>query len=231
MNVPELVLHHQRLNQRAVQLRSTIERLRSQLASDPAADRLEAERQTVAGQHRELQVRLRRTESEVADQRSRLRAKERELMSGRIRNPSELMKLEQEVDGLKQAVRRAEDGELELMEEEERLERQLARLEQELRQAREASAAAAPELDAQLRQAETGLAAAEAERAEVWSQIPADWQQAYQRVSRRLAEPVAEVVDGRCSSCHVTVTSSGMQALRRAGLLLCDNCGRILVVT
>lgn len=214
-----------------MQLQGTIERLRSQLASDPAGDRLEAEARTLKERYRELQVRLRRTESEVAGQRSRLRAKERELMSGRIRNPGDLVKLEHEVEGLKQAVRRAEDGELELMEEEERLQRELARLEQELHQVRETSAAATPELNAQLRQAESGLAAAEAERAEIWGQIPADWQQTYQRVSRRLPEPVAEVVDGRCSRCHVTVTSSGMQTLRRAGLLLCDNCGRILVVT
>jgi hypothetical protein len=28
----------------------------------------------------------------------------------------------------------------------------------------------------------------------------------------------------------VSVTSNGMQVLRRGGLLLCDNCGRLLVV-
>ena len=36
-------------------------------------------------------------------------------------------------------------------------------------------------------------------------------------------------VCGQCRACRVAVTSSGMQALRRAALVQCDNCGRILV--
>ena len=46
----------------------------------------------------------------------------------------------------------------------------------------------------------------------------------------RQADPVAQVVGGQCQACRVQVTSSGMQTLRRAGLVHCDNCGRILVV-
>jgi predicted CXXCH cytochrome family protein len=38
------------------------------------------------------------------------------------------------------------------------------------------------------------------------------------------------VLHNQCQTCHVTVTSNGMQVLRRGGLVLCDNCGRILVV-
>jgi predicted nucleic acid-binding Zn-ribbon protein len=33
-----------------------------------------------------------------------------------------------------------------------------------------------------------------------------------------------------CAACHVTVTSSGMQILRKGDALVqCENCGRILV--
>jgi predicted nucleic acid-binding Zn-ribbon protein len=38
------------------------------------------------------------------------------------------------------------------------------------------------------------------------------------------------MADGQCQGCRVTVTSSGMQALRRGGLVYCENCGRILVI-
>ena len=54
-------------------------------------------------------------------------------------------------------------------------------------------------------------------------------QQAYLRV--RTHPPVAEVDHNQCLACHVTVTSSGMQALRKGeDIVHCDNCGRILVI-
>jgi predicted nucleic acid-binding Zn-ribbon protein len=53
-------------------------------------------------------------------------------------------------------------------------------------------------------------------------------QTAYSRMRMRPA--VAQVINGQCAACHVTVTSSGMQLLRKGeGLVHCENCGRILV--
>jgi predicted nucleic acid-binding Zn-ribbon protein len=72
------------------------------------------------------------------------------------------------------------------------------------------------------------LAAVEAERAETWEAIPAEFRAAYSRI--RLADPVAEVVNNQCQGCRVTVTSSGMQQLRRHVLVMCEHCGRILVM-
>jgi len=231
MNVPELALHHQRLDQRAAGLRTQIERLRVLLAGDPESDRLEREIAEADGARRDLDHRVREREREAETQRARLRGRERELMSGRIRNPTELLKLNEEVDHLKAAVRQQEDGELELMERQEALEADLARLGRELTAARARTAAATPELTERLGRLERELGEVEAERDATWEQIPPDWQVAYGRVRSRQADPVAEVVNGQCGACRVALTSSGMQAVRRAALLQCDNCGRILVVT
>src|SRR5262245_50221694 len=117
------------------------------------------------------------------------------------------------------------------METQENLETELARLAGELATARERTAAAAPGLRARQERLEAELGAVEADRDATWSQLPADWQAAYARVRSRTPDPVAEAVGGQCQACRVAVTSSGMQALRRAALVQCDNCGRILVVT
>jgi predicted nucleic acid-binding Zn-ribbon protein len=231
MNVPELALHHQRLDQRAALLRGQIERLREVLATDPVADRLERDVAAGEAERRELDLAVREREREAEAQRTRLRGRERELMSGRIRNPTELTKLNEEVDHLKAALRVHEDGELELMERQEALEVDLARLGRELVAARERTAAAAPELMERLERLERELAEVEAERDATWERVPADWQTAYRRVRSRQSDPVAEVVNGQCGACRVALTSSGMQAVRRAALIQCDNCGRILVVT
>jgi predicted nucleic acid-binding Zn-ribbon protein len=230
MNAPELALHHQRLDQRAGLLRGQAERLRVVLATDPEADRLEAELAATQAARRDVDLDVRRRERDAEEHRQRLRGRERELMSGRIRNPTELMKLNAEVDQLKAGLRKEEDAELELMERQETLEADQARLAAELAAARERTAAAAPQLLERLERLERELSEVEAERDATWEQVPQEWQQAYVRVRSRQADPVAEVLNGQCRACRVTVTSSGMQALRRAGLVQCDNCGRMLVV-
>lgn len=230
MNVPELALHHQRLDQRAGSLRSQIARVQVALAADPEAERLEREVAAAQAERREVELRVREREREAAAQRTRLRGRERELMSGRIRNPTELMKLNQEVEHLRAAVSQEEDAELELMERQEQLDADVARLEAELAAARERTAAATPGLRSRLEGLERDLGEVESERDATWDRLPPQWQEAYRRVRSRQADPVAEVAGGQCQACRVAVTSSGMQTLRRAGLLQCDNCGRILVV-
>ncbi|HXM56186.1 MAG TPA: C4-type zinc ribbon domain-containing protein [Candidatus Dormibacteraeota bacterium] len=230
MNAPELALHHQRLDQRAASLRGQIARIQAAMASDPEAERLEAEATAVHSQRRDVELGLREREREADAQRTRLRGRERELMSGRIRNPTELMKLNEEVEHLRSTASREEDAALELMDRQERLEADLERLGRELAAARERTAAAAPELRGRLERLERELQEVEAERDATWEQVQPEWQEAYRRVHSRQPDPVAHVVGGQCQACRVAVTSSGMQTLRRAGLLYCDNCGRILVV-
>lgn len=230
MNVPQLVLHHQRLEQRITSLRLQIERLEARLMGDPRVETLRGRLAELTASRRDLDLRLRDRDRQVEGQRSRLKSRERELMSGRIGNPTELMKLSQEVDHLKAAVTDEEDRELELMEEAERLESDQARLEADLRSAEEAGVQATPALRSELERGRAELGETEAERDAVWQSLPAAWQAEYRRLRDRLPNPAAEVVGGQCQACHVGVTSSGMQVLRRGGLLLCENCGRLLVV-
>ncbi len=230
MNPPELVLHHQRLDLRAAHLSSESGRLETRLATSPLADRLEAELEVVGTGQRELDLRLRDREREVGGHRDRVRQREKDLMSGRIRNPSELIKLGQEIAHMKAALSVEEDGELSLMETMEGLEAESGRLSRELEVARAQSAAEAPDLTSRLEAGRQELAAVESERTATWEAIPEEWREAYRRIRARHSNPVAEAIGNQCQACHVTLTSNGMQVLRRSGLLLCDNCGRILVV-
>jgi predicted nucleic acid-binding Zn-ribbon protein len=230
MNAPEIALHHQRLAARAAALRGHIQRHQAELSSDMEAEGLQRALEAAAAARRDLELRLLDRDRNVEAQRGRLRARERDLMSGRIKNPTELIKLDQEVRHLRTTLSSEEDAELELMEEQERLEREVERLERALEAARARTAEAAPALRERIAREEAELASAESETRSTWEQLPADWQGAYGRVAARVANPVAEVVGNQCQACRVTVTTNGMQVLRRAGLIQCDNCGRILVV-
>lgn len=230
MNVPELALRHQQLDARAVQMRAQIQHLEARLAENPEVEGLNGEVAAKDAARRDLEIRVRQRERDAETRRTRLKARERELMSGRIRNPSELVQLSREADQLRAALAKEEDAELQLMEEQERVEAELRRLQQQLEDARRRGEEAAPGQREAIVRLHSGLAETDAELEETWRQLPADWQAAYRRVAARVANPVAEVIRGQCQACHVAVTSNGMQVLRRAGLLLCDNCGRLLVV-
>lgn len=230
MNTPELALHHQRLEQRAAQLEADVRRVSAQLASNPEVERRARELEEAHQRRRELELRVRERDRDTEQQRSRVASRERELMSGRIGNPTELMKLSAEVDHLKQTLSASEDEELALLEDAERQDAELAALEAALDEVRTAAQSRTPDLEARLADARAALEATQAELAPTWEQLPEEWRVAYQRVKAQRSDPVAEAVDGQCQGCRVAVTSSGMQTLRRAGLVRCDNCGRILVV-
>jgi len=98
-----------------------------------------------------------------------------------------------------------------------------------LEEARKRSAEAAPTLRRDLESWQSELETVKADSAAIWSQVPLPAQNAYLRV--RVYPQVAEVDRNQCLACHVTVTSSGMQALRKGDeIVQCENCGRILVM-
>jgi uncharacterized protein len=229
VNSAQLLLRYQALADRESRLRESIEVSEQRLASDPTVAEKE-EALAAAQQAREaVAVRLRDSDREREAHRSRLRTRERELMSGRIRNPTELMQLNQEVQHLKASFAEEEDAELRLMEEGELAEQAVVEASERVQDARTRSAGDEPALRRDLESWQSELATVKADTETLWAQVPPAAQQAYLRV--RAHPPVAEVDRNQCLACRVTVTSSGMQVLRKGDdIVNCENCSRILVM-
>jgi uncharacterized protein len=230
MNAPELALHHQRLALRAAQVRNRLTHTEDQLAHDPVVSGLEEQLAAARDRRRHLELRLRQSDGEASARRARVRARRGELMSGRIRNPTELVKLTAEVDRLAGELAKEEDEELVLMQEAEELDAEVASLEKQLQEAEARREEARGPLESQRADLAGQLQQLESERDEAWASLPAEWSHAYEQASNRLRDPVAEVVNAQCQGCRVQVTSNGMQILRRGGLVRCDNCDRVLVM-
>ena len=229
MNSAQLLLRYQALVDRELALRESAESIERRLESDPEV----AEKEGILAEARAgkeaIAVRLRDSDREREAHRTRLRTRERELMSGRIRNPTELMQLSEEVAHLKSSFAIEEEAELAVMEEAESADESVKAALSGLAEAQREAAANEPGLRTELEEARAELVEVEREKTETWEQVPAPDQAAFQRV--RVRPSIAAVVSNQCSACHVTVTSSGMQVLRKGDALLqCDNCGRILVV-
>jgi uncharacterized protein len=230
MKPAQLLLTYMRLVERERELRDEIERVESLLASDPSVVHAE---QALAGareSQQAIQLRLRESDRERESNRTRLRARERELMSGRIRNPTELMQMSDEVQHMKARFAEEEEAELRLMEEGELADLAVLQASEHLQDTRTRSAGDKPALRRDLEAWQVELATVKADSQAVWGQVPPAAQNGYLRV--RAHPPVAEVDHNQCLACHVTVTSSGMQVLRKGDeIVQCDNCGRILVMS
>jgi uncharacterized protein len=224
----QLLLEHQRLVERERGLRDNIERANSRLESDPEVVEREETLVVARAAQEAAAARVRESDHEREAHRSRLRTREKELMSGRIRSPSELMQMSDEVKHMKERFAEEEEAEMKLMEEADAADEVLREATSQLEQARKQSASEEPEIRSELETWTTELAEVESERDVVWEQAPPAAQAVYSRMRMRPA--VAQVVNNQCSACHVTVTSSGMQKLRAGDELVhCENCGRILV--
>ena len=228
MKPAQLLLAYQRLVERERELRDEIERVESLLASNPDVATAEARLADARASQQTIQLRLRDSDRDREAHRTRLRSREKELMSGRIRNPTELMQMNEEVQHLKTSFADEEDAQLLLMEEGELADQAVVEASGALEDARSRSAADEPGLRRDLESMQSEIATVKADSAAAWAEIPAPFQTAFLRV--RAHPAVAEVERNQCLACRVTVTSSGMQILRKGEeVVQCDNCSRILV--
>ncbi len=229
MKAAQLLLAYQRLVERERVLREEVEQLESRLNADPEVVALEEALAQARAEQQAVALRLRESDREREAHRTRLRSREKELMSGRIRNPTELMQLSEEVQGMRARFAEEEEAELALMEESEAADIKVREATASLDDCRRRSKADEPALREELAGHRAELESVESEKKQLWAQLPPGFQSAYSRT--RVNPAVAEVDHNQCLACRVTVTSSGMQVLRKGDEVVhCDNCGRLLVI-
>ena len=147
------------------------------------------------------------------------------------KNNEQYRAFQHEIEFCEQEIRRHEDRILELMSESEPLDKNVKAAETSLaveKKQVEAEKAQAREKTAADQKA---LAELQARRAEIVKEITPSVLSNYERLRRsRRGIAVAEVVDGRCTQCHIGVRPQFMQELRRGDkVMCCESCGRILV--
>ena len=226
MKPAQLLFEHHRLVERERALRDDIARVTSRLESDPEVVELEARLAEARSAQEAMAARLRESDHEREAHHTKLRSREKELMSGRIRSPSELMQMSDEVSHMKARFAVEEADGLQLMEDADAADQAVRETGSNLEESRRRSAAENPGLKQDLETWIAELAEVEAERDHVWEQVPPVARTAYTRM--RMYPPVAQVVGNQCQACRVTVTSSGLQLLRKGSddLVHCEKIGR-----
>lgn len=219
------------------------DQLRHRLASLPERARLDEKlaeiaaleaRAAVVGEQRAAVGRdLERLEDEVATVEARRADTDRKLYGGAVNAARELQALQDELASLKRRQDSLEDDELELMEQAEPLDAELATLAAD-QAARDEEATA---LTAALAEAEVAVSAelerVVAEREDAVAGIEAPLLDEYDRLRRQLGGvAIARLVGTTCGGCHLTLPSVEVDRIRKtpAGAMVhCEECGRILV--
>lgn len=221
-----------------------LDRLRHRHASLPERAEVAAAEADVQALDAEIAERraplaeLGRTEQRYEDEAQRLSeqadAANAKLYSGEITSPKELQALQADVEQLRRHQASVEEQAIEVMEQREPLEAELAALEarravraDELTVGQAALAAAVAEVEAE-------IAAEQAVRDGSTAGLEPAVVTLYERCRANSSSRVgaARLVGHTCQGCHLTVPATEVDALRKAPpgtIAHCDNCGAILV--
>ena len=172
-------------------------------------------------------------DASVAEGADRIAILEKRMYSGEVSASRDLQAMSEEVASIRRRDSSIEDSILELMEQREPLEGAAAELEAQLAEV----TARASQLEAAAADADEALAVqereVEAQRLEKAAGVPPDLMTRYSRLRERLGGVgVAAIVDGSCGGCHLALSATELDRVRRAPadeILTCEQCGRILV--
>ncbi len=186
----------------------------------------EAALDEVAGRQRKLDTEIDNIGRKIAGEEARLN-------SGDVGNPRELASIGAEIESLKRRRSRFEDEDLEVMEESENLEKELYGLKSELESLQKDVYAAIGRRDAAWGQVSEDLRRAREGKSEWVPRIEPGLLAYYDELRKSKGGVGAAGLQGSmCLGCHMQLPAQEVARVRASdGLVRCDECGRILVVT
>lgn len=172
-------------------------------------------------------------ESAIGSAGARIKEIEGRLYSGQVSATKDILAMTAEVDSLKNRRSALEDDLLATMEEEEPLAAEVAELERVLADLAVEAAGLRTSLAEGEAAVDAELSVVVGDRLEKAAQLPGDLLSTYEALRARLGGEGAARLSGRsCSGCHLTLPAQDVERIKRAApddLVLCDQCGRILV--
>lgn len=225
----ELVTRLQSLDLKAADLQREIAALPKHIAQiektlDSHIRRLEADRAALASNQKERK----RLEDDIKVQQQKISKLRDQMLQAKTNE--QYRAFQHEIEYAEKEVRKHEDRILDLMGESEPLEVNVKKAESALNQEKQ-------QVEAEKKQArdatatdEKQLKEIEADKAAILPKLDPKILSAYKRIRKKWhGVVVAEVVDGRCSACQISLRPQFFQDLRRGEeLMFCESCGRFL---
>ena len=172
-------------------------------------------------------------EQELADNETRIADIEKRLYGGTVSAARDLQAMSAEVESLKHRNSELEEHVLEAMEAREPVDAEVSSLTTEEAELRARAGALQQAIGTAEAEIDGELAREEAARADAAAGVPAELLALYEQVRGHLGGiGAARLVGNSCGGCHLTLPATEIDRLRHLPedeLILCDQCGRILV--
>lgn len=227
---PRALLALQKIDLQLIQGRKRLQEINHALQDNDMVTAAQAQVEDAQQVLAPLKTTVRALEHESQATTQKAKASEDRLYGGKVRNPKELQDLQHEIESLK---RRSEDLENQLLETlitVEDSESHLALCEEALQAATHTLAQQHAALREEQEQLAAGVEALKQQRKQAAENVTPENQQLYDMLkSRKANQAVAEMHESTCAICGIEQTSADAQEIRRGNLLMCQNCGRILV--
>ncbi len=210
--------------------RTQLAEIQRRLEDTADVDDLNAQREQLVTGIATLEREHRAAEAEVQDARAHLGDVEGKLYGGSVKNPKELMSMQQDADMIRGQLTRSEDAALAVLGRLEQQRTALAAVENQLSVARQAHAELEAELGAQRTALDGEVADLDGRRQGVTAKIPAvDLRLYASQYGAKQGRAVAKVERTLCQGCRVNLPAIVVQRVRGAqNLIQCPSCGRIL---
>jgi predicted nucleic acid-binding Zn-ribbon protein len=206
--------------------RSELEQVMADLAA------LERRAGEVEAQRHELGRSQQRLEDEIGSLNDKAAQHDKALYSGTVSNPRELQAMQDEIAALRRRVRQLEDQELELMEQIEPIDADLATVAAERAGLDERAGALRSAIAEGEVAIEGELATVRAERQAAAAALAPDLLAQYDQMRPKLGGiAIARLVAGHCQGCHLALSAVEVDRIRKLAPeepATCEECGRLL---
>lgn len=228
--IPQLI-ELQRLDQTIAALRTDLEGLPKRLRE--ADEKLNGARTAVtAAKEANTQALTLRKKLELDVEQWKERAKKYRGQSSSVKTNEAYKALQQEIQHAETEASQAEDRVLEQMMAVEEVERRMKHVEADLREAEQGVAAEKKQIEERFAEEKQKWMVATAERAVVEKRIPEELRDLYARIAKKHpGSAMAEARGEQCQSCGMRVLPHTLQLLKSEAddeVFRCEGCGRIL---
>ena len=194
--------------------------------------RLEQRAEEVEATRHELVRSQQRLEDEIASLTDKAEQHDKLLYSGTIGNPRELQTLQDEIASLRRRVGQLEDQELELMEQIEPHDAELAALGADRAAIDEQAAALRAQIAEEELAIEAELGVVQAERDGLLADVEPELLAEYTQLrSHAGGIAIARLVGGSCGGCHLGLSAVELDRIKKLppeAPVHCEECGRLL---
>jgi predicted nucleic acid-binding Zn-ribbon protein len=222
-----------------------IDQLRHQLDHLPESAELKSlaeERTGLADAVRDLQIRgddltreQKKADADVEQVKNRRRRDQERMDQGLVSNPKDLERMQHELVSLDRRISDLEDAELEVMEQVETTQTELAELNDRLAEAERSAASAEQRLDQRSGQITEQMAELRVDRERAADGMPEDLMTLYNKLrAQKGGVGAASLRARRCGGCSLEVNAAELGVIAKAPsdeVLRCEECNPILIRT